>query len=153
MIKIWIKRNLYVKLIDFTMEFMPNETGGMLLGYTSQEGDLVLSNIIGPGPKAVHLNNYFLPDGDYQQKKLTNLFNKSGGAVSYLGDWHSHPFNNSYVSQLDFKTLKEIAFCPTSGTQNPIILILGTDPLDIKCWMYSNDSKSEIEDVLIRIWD
>jgi len=106
-------------------EMFPLETGGMLLGYRGRNGEEVITNIIGPGPKAKHGRFSFLPDGDYQQTKLERIFLDTNGQVTYLGDWHTHPRGKNHPSYLDKRTLARIAREPKSGTDTPLMAILG----------------------------
>lgn len=42
----------------------PWETGGMLMGYVADNGDYVVTQLIGPGPNAKHSRYRFLPDNE-----------------------------------------------------------------------------------------
>lgn len=106
-------------------EKSPLETGGMLLGYVSDSGEVVVTEIIGPGPNAIHGRFRFLPDADYQQEKLTAHHIQTNGVESYLGDWHTHPRGEPLPSRLDKKTLAKIADTPSSGIEKPVMAILG----------------------------
>lgn len=148
---IWIKNDLYEEIIKLVNEFLPYETGGILLGYTDVQRNLVVTEVVGPGPNAVHQEDYFLPDGSFQQKEINTAFVKSEGETTYLGDWHSHPFKKPYLSSLDLSTLQNIAKHDTSGTDEPVFLIVGTKPLKIKSWQYSALRKEHVN-LEIRIW-
>lgn len=64
---IWIRKGPYEEIIKVVSEFLPYETGGILLGYNDVRGNLVIMEVVGPGPDAVHQEDYFLPYGSFQQ--------------------------------------------------------------------------------------
>lgn len=105
----------------------PYETGGMLLGYEADNGEAVVTAIIGPGPRAKHRRFRFAPDADYQQEMLEAHFTRTDGRETYLGDWHTHPMGRAAPSLLDKRTLARIALTPSSCTTRPIMLILAND--------------------------
>lgn len=148
---IWIRNDLYQEMIKEVKSFLPLETGGILLGYTDVEENMVVTKIVGPGPEAVHQEDYFLPDGSFQQKEINKTFEETEGETTYLGDWHSHPYKKPYLSALDINTLQRIATHKTSGTDQPVFLIVGTNPLNLKCWQYSASKHMPIC-LEIRIW-
>lgn len=105
----------------------PYETGGMLLGYEADNGEAVVTAIIGPGPKAKHRRFRFAPDTYYQQEALEAHFTRTDGRETYLGDWHTHPIGRAAPSLLDKRTLARIARTPSSRTTNPVMLILADE--------------------------
>ena len=148
---IWIRSDLYEEIIGAVKTFLPYETGGILLGYIDVQVNLVVTKIVGPGPEAVHQENYFLPDGTFQQKEINKTFEETEGETTYLGDWHSHPYKKPYLSAVDLNTLQKIAIHKTSGTNEPVFLIVGTNPLRLKCWQYSATRREPV-DLEIKIW-
>lgn len=149
---VWIRNDLYEQIISLVKDYLPYETGGMLLGYTDVRGNLVVTKVVGPGPDAVHQKDYFLPDAIYQQEEINRAFKDSEGETTYLGDWHSHPFQPPYMSKLDLKTLKRIALHKLSGTVEPIFLIVGTHPVIPKCWKFER-SIIKTKEVNIRFYN
>ena len=68
------------------------ETGGILIGYWTPDGSqAVVTQIIGPGPGALHTRTKFVPDTEYQEVEITRIYLESGRIQTYLGDWHTHP--------------------------------------------------------------
>lgn len=102
----------------------PLETGGMLLGYRSDAGDVVATAIIGPGPKAKHRRFRFAPDHSYQQDILETHFWRTDGTETYLGDWHTHPNGAAALSWLDKRVLARIAQTSSSGNAEPTMAVL-----------------------------
>lgn len=106
----------------------PNETGGMLLGYTASSGDVVVTAIIGPGDNAKHARYFFMPDSEYQQSKLNDHYHSTQGKESYLGDWHTHPYGSGMLSWIDKRTLANIALTESSGIKHPVMAIFSGKP-------------------------
>lgn len=130
-------------IIQETRSHYPLETGGMLLGYI-KENKYYVMDLVEAGPKAIHKENYFLPDGKYQQPILEQKFNKSNGLITFLGDWHSHPNADSYLSDLDMETLKNISEDDGAQISNPIFIIVGTSPFNICGYSYNNGVYQEL---------
>lgn len=125
---VWVAKSCYTEMIHLARNFFPRETGGMLLGYTADNGQAVVTSIIGPGPRAKHTPIRFSPDGDYQQTALEARFHKTNGVETYLGDWHTHPRGAARLSRLDKRTLAKIAATPSSDTAHPIMTVLAGGP-------------------------
>lgn len=123
--KLWISNDALKTMQILAQSKYPLETGGMLLGYVACNGESVVAEIIGPGPKAKHGRYRFTPDGEYQQSILERHFRETNGSETYLGDWHTHPGGKAIPSYLDKKTLGRIALEPSSGILHPVMAILG----------------------------
>jgi integrative and conjugative element protein (TIGR02256 family) len=104
---------------------LPNETGGLLVGYRADNGDLVVQEIIGPGPKALHSSSRFVPDHAWQCQQLDTIYRETEGRHVYLGDWHTHPHGIPDMSGLDRRTLRAIARHTEAGAGRPVMLIGG----------------------------
>lgn len=125
--RLWLARSTYGEMSELANQSFPLETGGMLLGYEADGGDIVVKSIIGPGPKARHRRYRFRPDAEYQQAELTTHHLRTRGQETYLGDWHTHPQGIPELSWIDKRTLAKIARTPSSGIANPLMAILGGD--------------------------
>lgn len=111
----------------------PLETGGVLTGYRVGN-NYMLSNIVGPGPKAIHKSNSFIPDYEYHEKEVARIFFKSKMQQIYLGDWHTHPNAKAYLSKRDKKTLYNIAHSAEAKIKEPLMLVFGTNPIELAGW-------------------
>jgi len=111
-------------MVSDAIRWSPSETGGMLFGYEADNGEAVVTEIVGPGPKAKHGRFRFKPDADYQQAELEAHYMRTDGRETYLGDWHTHPKGSLAPSLLDKRTLARIACTPSSRTTKPIMVIL-----------------------------
>lgn len=113
-----------------------NETGGLLLGYWSSD-EAVITDIIGPGPKAVRSTNTFHPDASWQEQELATRYAASGRLHSYLGDWHVHPGGTTTLSRTDRRTLARISRHEPARAQRPLIAVIAPDAegtLDLWCF-------------------
>jgi len=140
---IYILKSIVKTIVRETSAHYPLETGGMLLGYIKEKNYYVL-DLVEAGPNAVRKVNYFLPDGKYQQPILERKFNKSNGLITFLGDWHSHPNADSYLSKLDMETLKNISEDDGAQITCPIFIIIGTSPLNVRGFNYDNGIYKEL---------
>jgi integrative and conjugative element protein (TIGR02256 family) len=102
----------------------PCETGGILLGIAGP-GRRVweVTEVIPAGPAAKREHHRFVPDGPWQRAELAKRYEHHGGALLYLGDWHSHPAGNG-PSPLDNRTARHIASTSRARCPNPIFLIV-----------------------------
>jgi integrative and conjugative element protein (TIGR02256 family) len=121
---LWIAVAALTQMRELAAGHAPLETGGMLLGYDADNHEAVVTNIIGPGPKARHRRMRFRPDHEYQQERLERHFALTEGRETYLGDWHTHPSGSCDLSWLDKRVLVRIAKTPAARTAHPIMLVL-----------------------------
>lgn len=105
-------------------QWAPLETGGILLGYVSAEDDVVVSTVIGAGPKAKHYRHRYEHDAEFERSEASRLYMRSGAPDFYLGDWHTHPGARARMSWTDRRTLADI-FKRKEAIEAPITLILG----------------------------
>lgn len=118
----------------------PWETGGVLMGYWAEPlVEVVITNAIGPGPKAIHKEKGFAPDAEYQEKEIANIYEASGRLSTYLGDWHTHPRGSTRLSIRDKRTLRRIAVANNARCPVPIMAVLGGGGKDkwlLEIWQY-----------------
>jgi integrative and conjugative element protein (TIGR02256 family) len=100
----------------------PLETGGVLMGFVSA-GRIVVTSVIGPGPRAVHRRRSFTPDAEWQQARVADLYEMSGRRDTYLGDWHTHPGGSTRASFGDWVAAWTIARSHEARCPNPVMLI------------------------------
>lgn len=109
----------------------PRETGGVVMGYRAG-GAIVITHVIGPGPRAQHGPHDFLPDHEYHEEEIGRIYKATYRRATYLGDWHTHPGGTSTLSLLDRRTMRRIARSPEARCPDPLMIILsGGDPWQI----------------------
>ncbi len=121
---LWIAKTALMQMRNLANEHTPLETGGALVGYEAENLEVVVTDVIGPGPHAKHRRLRFRPDYDYQQAQLDRHFAQTQGREFYLGDWHTHPSGACSLSWRDKRVLLRIAKTPSSGTKRPIMAVL-----------------------------
>lgn len=115
-------------------ELSPKETGGVLMGYRSQ-GQIVITEVVGPGPGAEHFPSRFVPDHEWQETEVARIYKASGRMHTYLGDWHSHPFGGCRPSRRDIYTLWKISREEEARAPWPIMTILSGEEWEADVWL------------------
>jgi integrative and conjugative element protein (TIGR02256 family) len=133
----WIHQDVFNFLKDEASSKLPNETGGILMGYWSKPyKEVVITNATGPGPEAEHSAGFYKPDNQWQHEEAIKIYEKYD--VEYLGDWHSHPYPSDLLSWDDKQTLRTISRHKNGRVSSPIMLILhGKDEWMVTIWEFS----------------
>jgi integrative and conjugative element protein (TIGR02256 family) len=125
---IWLPQSVWFVLVQEANRMAPLETGGLLTGYATDDGELVITGAVGPGPNAIHERYRFVPDYDFHECELARLYSESGRRLQYLGDWHTHPGGGATLSDTDRTALKNIAQATEARNPRPVMLILAPGP-------------------------
>lgn len=126
---VWIAADVLSFLQWEASRTSPRETGGVLLGYwSSAPAAPVVTHGLGPGPRAIHEKNRFVPDHEFDESRIASLYTESGSLLQYLGDWHSHPGCPGYLSQSDYATLYRICSYRQARAPRSLMIILGFGP-------------------------
>ena len=124
----WLLNPVREFLIVKSTTKAPLETGGILMGYFGQPGNVpVILFATGPGPQALHLRNYYRPDSEFDESQIATIYEKLGKRITYLGDWHTHLAPFAVLSYRDKRTLRRIAKCKSARIDTPLMLILSHD--------------------------
>lgn len=126
-LKISIAKDCLATMQALVMEAPTIETGGVLAGSLTQEGQVVVTHVSGPGPLATKSAHEFEKDLVFCQKFIDDLFAESGGTIYYVGEWHSHPSTDTRPSSRDQKSLSSIASQPEYQTNEPVMIILSNE--------------------------
>jgi integrative and conjugative element protein (TIGR02256 family) len=125
---IWLAEEARDLIVVASEDKEPNETGGILLGYeVPADHAVVITHLIGPGPKAKSSRALFVPDGIWQEAEVARIYEASGRRATYLGDWHSHPDGIARPSKKDERTARDIAQTLEARIANPLMLIAASD--------------------------
>lgn len=135
--RLWIPHSQHQHLLEEADRIRLLETGGILLGYWSEtQTDAVVTNVVGPGPKAIHRRCSFSPDLQFHIDETARIYTESGRRFGYLGDWHTHPGMPAYLSRQDKGTLRRIARDRKARATQPVMLILGGgSPWEPRAWV------------------
>lgn len=120
---LWVDRDLVRRLVAEAEIEAPDETGGVLLGWRNGDA-VVVDQVVDAGPRAERWRTGMRPDAEHQAAQIAVAFEDTAGAVTYLGDWHSHPRSTPTPSRRDRKTLRNIAAHPEAQCPEPLMLIV-----------------------------
>jgi integrative and conjugative element protein (TIGR02256 family) len=133
---VWLRRTAYAAMTIEADDKAPNETGGVLIGY-ERESAIVIVECVGPGPKAIHEPNRFVPDYDFQEREIARIYEQSGRIHTYLGDWHTHPAGSLRLSAVDCSTLRRIARHRAARLRTPLMIIAGPPDWRLSAWCWT----------------
>lgn len=103
----------------------PYEVGGWLLGYWSEdETSVVITHATPPAsrgtPYGVRIS------GRGHRRRFEQAWQASGGLVTFLGDWHTHPGGPPSPSERDQAAAQQLARSSLYGTPEPLVVIVST---------------------------
>lgn len=142
----WLAEGALEDMLAEGQRRLPQETGGILMGYQT-EAAVVITDVIGPGPAALHKRKNFVPDAAFQEGEIGRIYGSSGRIHTYLGDWHTHPGADAVPSPRDIATLQRIAETPTARMPSPVMAILAYRAREwwIQVWHYSEHNRPRIQ--------
>lgn len=123
----WLTRTAEKVIRSEAARHPDQETGGVLLGYFSPEGSVVVADATGPGPDASRSCDSFHPDIAWQRQEVAVRYAESGRINTYLGDWHTHPNGVLVLSPTDRRTLRRISQTATARVPQALMAILAPD--------------------------
>lgn len=86
--KIWLERAALISILSEAQASRDGrETGGLLIGFETEEGVLI-TEAGKPGPEAVRRRDFFLRDLEFAERLLRDAFLRTGAV--WVGDWHTH---------------------------------------------------------------
>lgn len=91
-----LDKGLEDKLRQLRAEWLPTESGGVLLGYQDLNlGEIVIVDVLPPPPDSRHSAGYFERGVEGLLDSYSDVQRRTGNIVGYLGEWHSHPQGHS----------------------------------------------------------
>lgn len=100
----------------------PNESGGILLGYTIK-GGVAITRASDAGPGAHHAPGEFRRDGEHAQRLRDDMVRDTAGAIDYIGEWHSHPLDID-ASGKDRRSMYAISTDTDYAMSDPVLVVL-----------------------------
>lgn len=123
-LSIQIKDALLEKMNSLSKDHFPNEYGGLLVGfYTNNNQNLVITDILLPKTFTASPVFFEREIGD-MKVKLEEYF-MSDPSKYYVGEWHSHPNGEPFPSIRDKKAMKQICKSKNVCINKPILCIIG----------------------------
>jgi integrative and conjugative element protein (TIGR02256 family) len=115
------------KLAAIRMTHLPNETGGIILGYVDHKLNhiYVVDVLTAPSDSEADLTG-FTRGVQGLRAALDEVGQRTAGIVGYIGEWHSHPeFTSAYPSSIDRTLIKELADTLELDGQPALMIIVG----------------------------
>jgi integrative and conjugative element protein (TIGR02256 family) len=130
---LYIDENLGEKLRSMRLESLPNETGGVLLGYYDFNVKTVVIVDALPAPADSESSTTSFERGVAGlSAAIKNASERTAGLVAYLGEWHSHPRGySSNPSREDELQLVHLALQMADDGLPAISLIVGEDDIKV----------------------
>ncbi len=120
------------------LEAYPNKTGGVLVGYYTDDHSCVrVTEVLPPPPDSKSTLKEFLRGTEGLQAAMQERWD-APGRTYFLGDWHSRPMSESLPgldiepSTLDIQTMIELANDEGSECPQPMLIVLGICASDEK---------------------
>lgn len=102
---------------------LPREVGGLLLGYYTQKGPLVVAAPVVPDPRATRLR--YRRDAATAARILDDHVSRDRDELTgYLGEWHSHPLPIG-PSRTDITSIRALA---NAGMHDVVLLVVALGP-------------------------
>ncbi len=134
------------RILNHCQNASPNETGGIMVGYYSD--DLrwtIVTDITGPPVDSILNRCSFYRGIKGLQKFLDSNWRKR--KHYYLGEWHFHPFSFPIPTQSDNIQMINFANNRLLRCPEPILMILGGDPAgewELKAYVFIKNTKREL---------
>ncbi|MDO9528118.1 MAG: ThiF family adenylyltransferase [Syntrophales bacterium] len=112
---------------EYRNQKLPNETGGVLIGWINSHEKVIYIGKALPAPPDSNERPYsFIRGKDGLYKKVQEIKGISNNDLYYVGEWHSHPHNAS-VSQSgsDRKSIVKLSEIMLEDTLPGVMIILG----------------------------
>jgi integrative and conjugative element protein (TIGR02256 family) len=112
------------------------EAGGILLGY-EREDAIFISRATIPTTFDRATRRTFVRSPEYAQAIVEYEFANSGGRLTYVGEWHSHPESHPTPSPRDTRMIEEQFAGNEIHVGQLVMLIIGT--VDVHCSVFDGE--------------
>ncbi|PAU93707.1 hypothetical protein CK503_11185 [Aliifodinibius salipaludis] len=127
--EIKISSSILEKIYDERSNKLPNETGGVLVGYINTKDEIIyISDSLKSPSDSIEYPDSYTRGKNNLLEELEKYDKVTANQITYIGEWHSHPDNCSVDPSPDdkklfewLKTYREIDSLP------PVMLIVGDD--------------------------
>jgi len=116
------------KLRQLRVRSLPNETGGVILGYVDQKRDAIHLVDVLPAPLDSDANRTGFTRGAAElPEAVAEAAARTANIVGYLGEWHSHPRHSSAAPSADDQAL--LAYLADTLAQDgmPALMLIVAD--------------------------
>jgi len=132
-LNLFIDDSVEQQLRDLRQQGLPNETGGVLLGYFDFNVGAIVVVAGLPAPSDSEASpGYFERGIAGSGEAVKEAARRTGGMVGYIGEWHSHPQDHSASpSQHDLVQLIHLALGMADDGLPAVQLIVGEQDLQV----------------------
>lgn len=118
---------------------VPTETGGVLLGaFHPKKKILYVTRQLDPPPDSAFRPHGFTRGKVGLSKEVLNIQEKTGGMISYVGEWHSHLNGSGLLSETDMEAVKQLRrYLDPAGIPTHILVLSKGRPY---CHVFDNNS-------------
>lgn len=97
-----------LKTLDKYRQFYRNqsEQGGVFIGEV-RIPHIIITHVTEPGPSDLATRFGFVRKKQHHQRTVDQLWLTSGGYLTYLGEWHTHPEPNPLPSAIDLSSWRK----------------------------------------------
>lgn len=89
---------------------LPNETGGLLVGFLHPKRKVFyITRSLSPPPDSQGWPYAFRLGIRDVPQQLEQISDRTGGLIRYVGEWHSHPHGSASLSNLDLQAVQQIS--------------------------------------------
>lgn len=111
---------------------LPNETGGILIGnFDFLRNICYIVDILKAPADSKEYPTAFIRGSKGLKKQIQHIENVSMGNLYYIGEWHSHPNNNTNASEADKELFKSISEFTNKECNPGIMVIVGEDNFQV----------------------
>jgi integrative and conjugative element protein (TIGR02256 family) len=122
--------NNIARMISLCSAAIPNETGGIIVGFYSFSHDYgIVTGISSPPTDSRNGRIWFQRGLSGLQSWLERLWGTK--RHYYIGEWHFHPFAEPNPSKTDINQLEQISSSKSYRCPEPVLIIIGGDPSKI----------------------
>jgi integrative and conjugative element protein (TIGR02256 family) len=136
-----ITKFLLDELHNLCQQTIPNETGGIIIGFYTEALDCAVVTAFSKPPEdSMSGRNWFYRGIKGLQSRLNQLWLQR--KQYYLGEWHFHPYGVPNPSSIDIEQMYNIASDTAYHCPEPLLVILGGDPMNkwsIKGYVFQRD--------------
>ncbi|MVX64386.1 hypothetical protein GKZ28_11860 [Clostridium chromiireducens] len=115
------------------------ESGGILIGYETIDGNIIIEFATQPFPNDIRKKNSFERIDSKHNEFLDKLWKENGEIYMYVGEWHTHPEDYPKYSLKDKRNWKNISCNMSPYKEKYIHIIVGNKGIGI--WIYETMSK------------
>lgn len=146
-LSIIVKDELITKLYSLGKKHSPNEYGGIMVGYYSEDKKSAFFEHTLLPQKYESSRFKFERGSEGLKEELTKLYEQTPPLI-YIGEWHTHPGNPPIPSKTDLNAITEIVNDENVLITNPILLIISlyNRKYELGFYVYFNNNMYKYEE-------